>query len=126
VELLIVLEIVGILVAVAVPSYLGYRIRANRRASAADVRSAINDAELYWSDPSKGNLTYKNMSLAALKTIDPGVKLDAVVVSTDNSTYCLHMTVGGAKSLVIRGVRAQNGGLVQENVSGSCPAAGAL
>src|SRR5439155_15308735 len=69
IELLVVLIIIGVLLAIAVPSYLGFKDRAQAKASAANVRSAIPDAEAYFSD----NNTYVGMNLAALQAIDSGV-----------------------------------------------------
>lgn len=126
IELLIVLQILAILLAISVPEMVGFRVRANKRAAAADVRNAINDAENYWIDPTRGNQSYKNMTLALLKATDPNIKVDTVVVSSDFSTYCLQKSVAGYRSIVIRGLRASNGGLVQENVAGNCPASAAL
>ena len=40
IELLVVLIIIGVLLAIAVPSYLGFRDKAQKTAAAADVREA--------------------------------------------------------------------------------------
>jgi prepilin-type N-terminal cleavage/methylation domain-containing protein len=128
IELLVVIVIIGILLAIAVPSYLGFKDRANARAASADVRAAVPSAEAFFADNTMGNGSYTGMSLSWLQSIDQGLKLDAVVVSTDGTTYCLHMQVGGKNSIVIRGARAVNGGDVQEPApgTGACPAAGTL
>jgi prepilin-type N-terminal cleavage/methylation domain-containing protein len=116
IELLIVIVIIGILLAIAVPSYLGFRDRANKKAAAADVRAAVPSAEAYFSDTG----SYSGMTLTLLKGIDSGLSLESLAVSTDNSTYCLQQTVGGFHAMVVRGARPLTGGVVSE--AATCPA----
>ena len=101
IELLVVLIIIGVLLAIAVPSYLGFRTKAQQRSAQANVRSAIPSAEAYM----EGNATsdYAGMNLAALQQIDPGIKLDAtgVQLGTNNASYCLQDTVGGQSAYYI-------------------------
>src|SRR5437868_7339115 len=60
IELLVVIVIIGILLAIAVPSYLGFRDRANRSAAQSNLRQAIPSAEGFYSD----NQTYVGMTEA--------------------------------------------------------------
>ena len=69
IELLIVLVIIGILLAIAVPSYLGFKDRANKTAAQANVRAAIPRAEAFYAD----NGNYAGMNEAALQSIDSGL-----------------------------------------------------
>ena len=45
IELLVVIIIIGILLAIAIPSYLSFRARAERSAAQANVRAAIPGVE---------------------------------------------------------------------------------
>src|SRR4029077_8844749 len=92
IELLVVIVIIGILLAIAVPSYLGFKDRANNRAAQADTRAAIPSIEAYYSD--KG--TYTGLTTTHIKlSIDSGlsshVKLSALTINS----YCVGATVGG-------------------------------
>lgn len=49
IELLIVIVIIGILAAIALPKFSKTRERAYLNAVAADLRSLVNQQELYWS-----------------------------------------------------------------------------
>ncbi len=91
IELLVVVVIIGVLIAVAVPSYLGMRERAANQAAKANLRAAVPGAEAYYSD----NRTYVGMNRAALLTLDQGLSAGLTVVSTGVSSYCLTDTVQG-------------------------------
>jgi type IV pilus assembly protein PilA len=105
IELLVVIVIIGILLAIAVPSYLGFKDRANNAAAKANLRAAVPSAEAYYSDHNG----YASMDYDALKAIDSGLApqrtgagVDGidVVTATDASgttpaSYCLVSEEGG-------------------------------
>jgi type IV pilus assembly protein PilA len=90
IELLVVIVILGILVAIAVPAYLGFRGNAQDAAAKANVRSAIPAAEGYYQDPAAGNLSYTGMTLATITAQAPGVSPHVdVTVLNGGLGYCL-------------------------------------
>jgi type IV pilus assembly protein PilA len=91
IELLVVIIIIGILLAIAVPSYLGFRDRANNNAAKANLRAALPAAEAYFAD----NGTYATMTKATLIAVDSGISDSLTVASATATTYCLAETVGG-------------------------------
>jgi type IV pilus assembly protein PilA len=93
IELLIVIVIIGILLAIAVPSYLGFKDRANNRAAEADIRAAIPSMEAYFAD----NSTYVNADPAALKLIDSGLSSAIVTNGQSTTAYCIGADVNGKK-----------------------------
>ena len=50
IELVLVMLILSVLTAVAVPSYLHFGDRANKNAAAADLRAAVSSVEAWHSD----------------------------------------------------------------------------
>ena len=90
IELLVVIIIIGILLAIAIPSYLSFRGRAEKAAAQADVRAAIPGVEAFYADHN----TYSNLTSAVLKaSYDQGIKNVQVVRHTATS-YCVQSTVG--------------------------------
>jgi type IV pilus assembly protein PilA len=85
IELLVVIIIIGILLAIAIPSYLKFRDRANDQAAKADVRAAVPGVEAFFAD----NGTYVGITLAGLQnSYDKGINH----VSFTNLTatgYCI-------------------------------------
>ena len=57
IELLVVIIILGILLAIAVPSYLSFKDRANKSAAQANVRAVLPDVESYNADNTVGDTT---------------------------------------------------------------------
>ena len=88
IELLVVIIILGILLAIAIPSYLSFRKRANNSAAQANVRAAVPGMEAWSAD--KG--VYKNANLASLRaSYDAGIKNISVKVATTGG-YCIFDT----------------------------------
>src|SRR3954466_9693035 len=101
IELLVVIVIIGILLAIAVPSYLGFKDRANDKAAQSNVRAAFPAAEAYFSD----NNNYTAMSLGNLAAIDAGLKLDKVTPGASTYSLCAisgdYVAVGSGPNHVI-------------------------
>jgi type IV pilus assembly protein PilA len=109
IELLVVIVIIGILLAIAVPSYLGFRGRASTATAEADVRSAIPSAEAYFSDCG----TYATVAPATCSdgvahtfsvadltaNYDSGIKLATAFGAA--GSYCLSQTVNGTTAKVV-------------------------
>ena len=94
IELLVVIIIIGILLAIAVPSYLGFRVRANDSAAKANIRAAIPSAETYFADFG----TYATMTKPLLVAIDAGISSSITVPAgawLTASSYCLQEVQGG-------------------------------
>jgi len=93
IELLVVIIIIGILLAIAIPSYLKFRDRANESAAKANVRAAVPAIEAFYAD----NNTYAGITLAGLQaSYDAGVKNITFGSTLNNTTYCVQSIVGAA------------------------------
>jgi len=101
IELLVVLLIIGILLSIAIPSYLGFQKKAQQTAAMSDVRSAVPDAEAYYSD----NSSYSGMTATLLRTTydsgmvisasgSPGI-VSAIPSHTDTQQFCISAVVSG-------------------------------
>jgi type IV pilus assembly protein PilA len=89
IELLVVIIILGILLAIAVPSYLSFKDRANKSAAQANVRAVLPDIESYNADNTPGQAT----------TQDPNYNgTDAVGVGTNGDSGYTGMTAGNLKT----------------------------
>jgi type IV pilus assembly protein PilA len=95
IELLVVLMIIGVLLATAVPTYLGFKQRAEKSAAQSNVREAVAAMEAYYVD----NETYAGATLAALRSIDTG--LASVALSGLSATsYSISFTKGACSASI--------------------------
>jgi type IV pilus assembly protein PilA len=91
IELLVVIVILGILLAIAVPSYMGFRDRAQVAAAKSNVRAAVPSLEAWYQD--KGSYTAATTTLLKA-SYDSGLSSTITLVSKGLSAYCLKSTVG--------------------------------
>jgi len=113
IELLVVIIILGILLAIAVPSYLSFKDRANKSAAQADVRALVPSIESFNSDnggtagdvdSNAATSGYQGLSLTILKSVyDQSIDTTATSPYSVNPTgftasvtdYCATATIGG-------------------------------
>ncbi len=113
IELLVVIIILGILLAIAVPSYLSFKDRANKTAAQSDVRALVPSVES-WNQDNNGTAGdidsdsstsgYQGITLALLKSnYDQSIDASSTSPYTINPSgfsgsttdYCVTATVGG-------------------------------
>jgi type IV pilus assembly protein PilA len=135
IELLVVLIIIGVLLAIAIPSYLGFQKKAQQTAAQSDVRTAIPDAEAYYSD--YGDYAFSKLadgsaagtSIAALQSYDQGLSsaVGTVAGNTAGTEYCISAQVSGNWAHVIGPTGAgtdTTNGVVNDKTATADPCAG--
>ena len=101
IELLVVIIILGILLAVAVPSYIGFKSKAEKTAAQANVRAAVPAVEAFYAD----NGTYAQLGNPSTATTpgisyyDPASSAKVTVSASpapSATSYCVYSTSGGS------------------------------
>jgi type IV pilus assembly protein PilA len=98
IELLVVVLILGILMAIAIPTFLSLTSSAKANAAEADLTTAAEDAALVYTQYGGYNGTFPDTSAgvqAALSAIDNGITFTS---TTDTTTP--HMPTAGTKSVL--------------------------
>ncbi len=96
IELLIVVIILGILTAIAIPSYISFKARANDNAAKANVRSIIPAIESFYADNDSYAPGGTAMTLDQLKTsYDQALDVSKYTLNAVTATsYCISSTSG--------------------------------
>ena len=105
IELMVVVLIIGILIAIALPTFLGARERAQDRAAQSSLRNALTAAKTIFTDAN----TYVNATVAEMGNVEPS--LDFVVAATDST---------GANEVSVNPVSATTWAGAALSASGTC------
>ena len=91
IELMVVVLIIGILIAIALPTFLGARTRAQNRAAQSDLRNTLVAAKTMYTDTS----SYASANNVGLATVEPSLTYtnDTVVTSTQGVSVLLDTTL---------------------------------
>jgi type IV pilus assembly protein PilA len=111
VELMVVVLIIAILVAIAIPTFLGARTSAQDRAAQSDLRNALTAEKVFYVD----NEEYTANGAAELDAIEPSIDWAAVTVTltaadTANQSVCLTLSSASGTVFVLRDVASGSGG----------------
>jgi type IV pilus assembly protein PilA len=83
IELMVVILIIGILIAIALPTFLGARIRAENRQAESAARNGLSSGKVIYTDtdsfvPASGTL------IGAMKAAEPGITFQAAASGNSN------------------------------------------
>jgi type IV pilus assembly protein PilA len=100
IELMVVVLIIAILLAIAIPTFLGARNSANQRAAQSDLRNGLTAEQTYWTNNQvfAGNLSTIEPSLnwvTAWPTATTGAPPHTVLVSLSDSNNIVEVTALG-------------------------------
>ncbi|MDQ1423774.1 MAG: type pilus assembly protein PilA [Acidimicrobiaceae bacterium] len=89
IELAVVILIIGILLAIAIPTFLGVRARAQNKSAQSSLRNSLVAAKTAFSD----NGSFAGVTLASLQSIEPSLLFTSGGTSTAPSD--VHFSLAG-------------------------------
>ncbi|MGH2596790.1 MAG: type IV pilin protein [Actinomycetota bacterium] len=115
IELMVVVLIIGILIAIALPTFLGARTRAQNRAAQSDLRNALVSAKTMYTDNSSYALA--DSSATGLVTVEPSLCYAAAATVSTVGGACV--TGAGAANISVSAAAAA-WGAARMSASGTC------
>lgn len=81
IELMVVVLIIAILIAIAIPTFLGLRERAQNRSAQSDLRNGLTAAKAFYTDGD----TYVGFDAAEGEDIEPALAWDDLAVASEGN-----------------------------------------
>ena len=92
-ELLTVAAIIGILAAIAIPTYMSFQTDAHSKTAQSNVNTALPAAVQYYT---QNNDSYAGLSGTALRSLSPGLSTDIQAgAALGGTAFCVQATSGG-------------------------------
>jgi type IV pilus assembly protein PilA len=102
IELMVVVLIIGILIAIALPTFLGARQKAQNRAAQSDLRNALAAAKTFFTDQDSYSPGGTNFAPADGTAIEPSLTWAAAAnAATPATDVDLHVQVVSATSILM-------------------------
>ena len=106
IELMVVVMIIGILIAIAIPSFMGARERAQNRAAQSNLRNAIGAANVIYTD----GLDFRLATVSTLGGAEPSLSFADVTASPAlNSSAKMINFMVDTQTRIVMGVESANG-----------------
>ena len=135
IELMVVVLIIAILLAIAIPTFLGARERANNRAAQSSLRNAVTAAKTIFTD----SQDYEDASDTALTGVEPSLDFEptgtasitakqvsvfggTAAATTVSTTFYAAAKSASGTCFYIRDVAAAGGGTTYATGTGTCDA----
>jgi type IV pilus assembly protein PilA len=106
IELMVVVLIIGILIAIALPTFLGARTRAQDRAAQSNLRNGITAAKAWYTD----NDVYTDFDAAAGELEEPSLEWTGGTAGAGAAVNTVDIIVVGPQELVLNTLSASGTG----------------
>jgi type IV pilus assembly protein PilA len=131
IELMVVVLIIAVLVAIAIPSFLGFRNRAQDRSAQADLRNTLLGEKAVWTDTGAFSTVEADLKefeptliVNTSGAADPGVFVSLSVAATDDAVCLVQASQSGNFFAIFEDSSATGGTFYGASASAiACPTA---
>ena len=92
VELMVVVLIIAILMAIAIPTFLGARQKAQDRAAQSDLRNGLTAAKVFYVDGESYMSTNNAATITAYEALEPSIDFDTIANASTTKVGVLAAT----------------------------------